>query len=296
MLCEFCDLKFPSNFGLQRHVNGVHLGKKSIGCRLCDNFSTAYKASLAKHVRRRHLCPTCGQLFRKTSDLQEHQGTRHPLFRCRKCPLECVEKRDMDRHETECNGEEAEGCVCPICRKTFSREDSLLEHRQLVHSESEPLKCPECDFETRHRKSMYRHERANHPNRAKPEEKPRPIHSCDNCPYSTPMAGNLRAHVRAVHARLKEHACPNCAFTTAYAQTLDSHLANSHPGVPNPALECAHCEVVALSRSQLRRHESDAHRKAIRTKVSHDSHLQEDSRRPEDAVPASGGLTLNLTS
>ena len=53
-------------------------------------------------------------------------------------------------------------------------------------------------------------------------------HACPQCDYKTGKAGNLKAHVRAVHEQRRDHACPQCGAAFGQAGSLRTHVRTMH--------------------------------------------------------------------
>ncbi len=103
------------------------------------------------------------------------------------------------------------------------------------------LRCPECDFETAHSRSLVRHRRVQHE------------HLCSLCKNNFGSRSDLVAH------RFEEHgdsnACEQCSFKTAHRRSLQRHLRDVH----GSSHTCDKCDKEFPNGQELAAHRRDAH-------------------------------------
>ncbi|XP_062594504.1 zinc finger protein 569-like [Saccostrea cucullata] len=106
--CSVCEKEFTSSHNLQRHMNTVHMNKKSYCCEHCGKLF-AEKATMLYHKYTQHAknaCKTCGLSFDSKSQLHKHEcyavlydnGSKKPLYGCTKCKKYFVHKCKLHRH------------------------------------------------------------------------------------------------------------------------------------------------------------------------------------------------------
>jgi len=90
--CKFCDYNPPCQAVLERHIAGVHEGKRPFKCEICDhNFSR--KPDLNKHIASVHekkkpfKCELCGNHYASKFCLKQHTESIHEqkTFSCESC-------------------------------------------------------------------------------------------------------------------------------------------------------------------------------------------------------------------
>ena len=57
------------------------------------------------------------------------------------------------------------------------------------------------------------------------------IFSCEECEYSSDMAGNLNAHTKRVHKQIRDYSCDDCSHKFTSRQQRDRHFKLVHKGI-----------------------------------------------------------------
>lgn len=85
--CEFCDRRFRLPSKLKIHSE-IHTTKPELLCPICKRSQTSQEeleAHVKNHDDNRLQCPSCGHLFRKRSNLNDHYNAVHLKLRPYKC-------------------------------------------------------------------------------------------------------------------------------------------------------------------------------------------------------------------
>ena len=148
--CKYCLDIFSTKQARINHENEIH-EKEMIQC---EQYPKKFKSKigLKTHVKNKHeknihyVCQTCAKVFKNNSDLKRH---------CR------TENHDYSEIYTEIPDKSE---TCDICFKIVI---NLHKHKETYHSknnnnEKKELKCDHCDFKTKRKDSLLRHERCVH--------------------------------------------------------------------------------------------------------------------------------------
>ncbi|WAO84344.1 Hypothetical protein NCS54_00155400 [Fusarium falciforme] len=102
-------------------------------------------SSSAAAAQQDYQCEECGRICRDRREYNKHIKTHERPIRCEadeNCNETKAEQRDMDRHYISAHKEyaawkgiptEPVACNYPGCKKTFTRYDNLLKHRNKYH-------------------------------------------------------------------------------------------------------------------------------------------------------------------
>ena len=94
-------------------------------------------------------------------------------LRCAKCDVQFESAREKNQHARTKHGSTEKQAECPICQKTYNK--SYLKDHMITHSQSETLKCQECEKTFSSKSNLNKH-RKKHvpgytPNSSKQREK-----------------------------------------------------------------------------------------------------------------------------
>ena len=111
--------------------------------------------------------------------------------------------------------------ICDICNKSFSTVGNLKRHK-MIHSETKPFKCNQCDYKCNQKHSLTKHQLAH--------LKVKPF-VCKQCGYSSSTRSNLTRHKKSKHQN------------NLYIKTQDSSASrlNSETTPLSYLLECPYC-------------------------------------------------------
>ena len=238
--CALCASKFYFEQGLKRHI-ACHVKEGRFTCEHCD-FITHDRKCMLGHVRAfrnksvTSYCsfPCCRYSSTYHPAVRRHFRGMHsshpdPLLRL---PVACsfpgcgyradyagtVRKHVNIHHNPQRRPEHA----CPLCPKTFYRENSLLGHINGVHTMEKSYRCPKCDYASPYEGNVLRHNKTVH----EKKKRPRKWVACELCAYRTCFKESLSVHVMTTHTSHRRFQCEqaDCHFKTNVAQVLKKHL------------------------------------------------------------------------
>ncbi|KAK4329343.1 hypothetical protein Pmani_000292 [Petrolisthes manimaculis] len=211
---------------------------------VCDSVQTMDNISKKKSIKSELKCEVCGKMYSTLSILKTHQIRHLPKeelpFRCSSCPFTAASRIELSRHQNKHVDEHM--YVCEVCGNTFSRDTTLREHIQFVHTKKQQFKCAICEFTT-HRPSTMRKHLEGH-------TQVEPVVVCPVCGALFKSKRNLKAHLLS-HAGAKPHACDECGKKFILQNRLAAHKLQVHaPRTHN----CPHCIKWFPTVHHLRRH------------------------------------------
>ena len=208
LICKICEKRFEKRKDLSKHLTRFHklnfterlaqLPPRVFAnkprfrcrftkfsehqCRICYLYlSTA--ATLRIHLERHndddhHECESCGFVASTGGGLKDHVARSH---------------RD----------DETKIVTCGKCSQQFKNRGRMTRHWQSVHEEGPMLHCEYCDFTTKLKKDLTRHQKRHF------EEQRFP---CDLCNYVGKNNRLLNGHKQRVHTDAKPYNCTVCDY------------------------------------------------------------------------------------
>jgi len=145
--CTYCAKTFRAKMGLKQHVKSKHT--KDASCdQCCKEFSD--RRTLTKHLNRVHghdvgvKCKKCDELFPSTVSLDNHMKSSCYKHVCTTCGKMFKQISNLKSHLiTHKEAEEAKTLVCDECGKKYSRQIMMDEHMR-THSNKKEFKCDKC--------------------------------------------------------------------------------------------------------------------------------------------------------
>jgi len=182
LCCDFCNRKFATKQGLQRHyVNSHQKTTMPFPCGDCDRRFTL-KAELADHMKttthpkdfksRDYACGFCRQKFFTEEQREDHWQThyqnpkphtfaiRYSVHPCQECGKKFPSKEFCMAHlrKYETNESALKRLGCSVCGKRFRAQQNLDWHEEF-HKEQQvkPFDCKLCEIRFESEKLLQRH-------------------------------------------------------------------------------------------------------------------------------------------
>ena len=81
---------------------------------------------------------------------------------------------------------------------------------------------------------------------------------CDQCPYSAVHQYQMKAHVEAVHEKIKKFRCEECGYASSRKDGLERHMDALH-NVGDKKYKCGRCPYSAAQNAKLKMHVERVH-------------------------------------
>jgi len=181
--CTICDNQFSTAEALQTHQMSQNLCRKKLG-----------------KPKRNFSCTSCDESFGSFAKLKDHQ-ILHDRWASKK--FESLDKQ------------------CPLCFKSFARNDTMQVHYDTVHAKKKDHKCPTCGREFGMKGHLDRHVQTVH-NLVRP-------HICPECGASFGRSDDLRGHRESIHLGIR-FKCDweNCTYSATRKRKLKDHIVRMH--------------------------------------------------------------------
>ncbi|XP_035713321.1 gastrula zinc finger protein XlCGF8.2DB [Folsomia candida] len=248
--CKTCLRPFTNrtsaHFHARTHLNPHQLERSSIFHDKCPHCQKVFfdHHQLTRHlfihlsgeeraeVRQswRHVCYFCTKRFRNPSHLSRHLvvHTKEKVsWRCAACRKTFSSNQTLRNHRfTHLSEDEkvalvkqGRSRVCLFCQKIFP--DNRTYHAHLVsHTEEKPFRCVECDQTFGQKHHLARHEKNVH--------RKLKDFACPECAKKFGRRSHMVRHLSSVHAQIR-HPCPLCGETFSRKDHLGGHLKKVHP-------------------------------------------------------------------
>jgi len=245
--CQKCNYSTNFQRTFDTHLFDEHL---ETSCQTCgvsfNNFDEYYK-HLMSHMNPIH-CELCGKysLDQERYDYHIKMGHRDESGNgfCPTCGIYCktVKMHILNVHNDGKNGPKRKKFLCPHCDYVGQHRAALEIHTNSVHSESNILNCPWCGRLT---KDLNKHLRNNQCNIPEEERVFKPKVKCKSCEKEFKSIGKLNQHISQIH-ELKMNFCDQCDYKTPVAGNLRLHVKRKHEGRPLKE-ECQVCHKMCVS-------------------------------------------------
>lgn len=141
-ICHVCGKHFYVKYGLIRHLQCVHEGRRDFKCSFCQK-GFSEKVGRDDHERihtgeKPYKCDLCDKSFRAKAMLCSHKRHHSKLlesrrFQCAHCPKRFHFQSALTAHMRKHTGERQ--YICTLCSKGFYRRIDLAKHTARRHSD-----------------------------------------------------------------------------------------------------------------------------------------------------------------
>ena len=192
-------------------------------CNICG-FETKVKRNLPTHSCVAVKCGLCDFESQSKQLLNQHKMTSHKtnvgLVFCDICPYKSNRINNVENHKKTVH--EGIKIVCQHCAKRFTQQSDFRRHLKDIHNYVFPPPqerrypiCNNCGYKTRLLSTFDKH-------------KCDPI-KCENCDFETKNEVHMRCHKISLHLKKDGmFCCDKCSFKTARHDNLKKHKENKH--------------------------------------------------------------------
>ena len=160
--------------------------------------------------------------------------------------------------------------ICPECCFEFSTNENLKIHMTNVHPTMEVSEeSPRSDEQSREQSDNHVGDECDYSASAKDELITRMLNAhkikenvfkCDLCPQTTTQKRNLKRHIQAVHAKIRDSVCEKCDYSATQKSDLRNHMMTVHK-IGEKTFKCDQCNYISTRKTLLNRHINLVHYK-----------------------------------
>ena len=237
--CSKCEKSFPIKSRLLQHEL-VHDKSKLFTCDQCSYSSNREQnlqghmldkhSNFSEELLKPHACEVCGFRFKTGSHLYRHMKVHKKdvikpyKYECEFCDKNFTERYNLKIHIKNKHEKIPPKHICSVCNKGFHSKRDLNAHS--VTHQSNPVlhQCPECDFESKHVKSVERHYKLKHSTCITDAR-----FVCEVCGKGFHEKNKLERH-SYVHMdySCKPIACSECTYRFICRSDLKQHMKKVH--------------------------------------------------------------------
>lgn len=190
-------------------------------------------------------CCICKATFSHFEQLASHSLDVHqlpePRCMCPQCPRTFPKISSMNNHQRRKHQNSLQGC--PKCKKLYPAHYLWTRH-MLVHTNTRPFSCDECDKKFKSKAELFIHKKTHRPS----EE--RYTHCCEICGKRFTQKANLESHLR-LHTGNRPFSCEFCGKCFSQRGNMEEHR-RIHTG--EKPFACDVCGVSYSRQGQLAMH------------------------------------------
>ncbi|XP_044761691.1 uncharacterized protein LOC123318971 [Coccinella septempunctata] len=270
--CNFCNVGYMNKIAMERHMESCRLKPCNVKmnpigifyCKIC-NFGITDEVYFKQHEEKcqnDYLCKRSNisnstSVGKTSSKIKKNRSTRR--YKCPHCKYASNNVGHMSMHKRI--HDKIPLCVCEVCRKGFSRLDSLKIHMFRHIDVAQDVN--ELDKIKIRGGNIFKSTLEVTINNKKFTVLK---YACSQCDYTTPIAESMNKHFDSMHLNITSFRCNLCNFTTKMKSNLKQHL-NWH--LRERTFKCSFCPYETLNKSYIKKHENQIHLKAISFKCSH---------------------------
>ena len=140
---------------------------------------------------------------------------------CNMCGKRYSRNRDLRRH-IRFKHAGVHDDVCPNCGKVLSSKDELKRHMIAIHSERTKEICEICNKEFSRKRDVIEHKRFKHSEDQNDK--------CDQCEKIFEDKWGMKIHKQSIHEE-SIFSCDQCTFKTHRKPSMNHHMKSTHQGV-----------------------------------------------------------------
>lgn len=164
--CYLCHMQCYRH-DLRPHIRTEHCGEKFYSCKICGKkISNKYK--LSQHIKGHSAqpklqCQVCGRQFLRKDSLKSHIATHLKSYQCKFCPKRLSTQHILKTHLKTHTGLRPFACDFDACKKTFLKRGDMVRHKR-VHTGERPYTCDLCHKSFTRNHTLTEHKQKIHSN------------------------------------------------------------------------------------------------------------------------------------
>ncbi|RXG61068.1 hypothetical protein Avbf_14560 [Armadillidium vulgare] len=249
--------------------------KKCTECNFESKNTETFKDHLIGHFKHKNIekqkmfeCCDCSYKTKYKTSFDAHCAKHKniKLFKCDDCDFVSNYKRHLVSHKLNLCPKNAElnsneNCVVNQSKNLqyFSlslseillliyNKRNLLDENASVPSPTEPLKCPQCSFESENQKYLEVHSQIHCE-----------VQKCPECNYETTDTETFKDHLIKTHLnesnndrhRIKKYKCPDCRYTSLNYESFVVHCLDH---VNDKLFQCENCDFKTNYKTSMKNH------------------------------------------
>ena len=158
---------------------------------------------------------------KKVKTEEDYAGDDAQGTLCNMCGKRYSRNRDLRRH-IRFKHDGVNNDACPDCGKILSSKDELKRHMIAIHSERTKEICDICNKEFSRKRDVIEHKRFKHSEDQNDK--------CDQCEKIFEDKWGMKIHKQSIHEE-NIFSCDQCSFKTHRKPSMNHHVKSTHQGV-----------------------------------------------------------------